>query len=217
MMPMNLASSRQATRRAAAFLLLARFRGPGGPLRGTSPVNIEYRPIPEWPGYRAGSDGTIWSCWKIVGIGYCMGVRYVLSDTWKQLRPRKQKTGYLMLSLRRDGKTFGMLVHRLVLLAFEGPPPVGMEACHGDGNRAHNSRDNLRWDTRSRNQNDKITHGTIARGERNSNAKLTAESVLEIRRLLGSKTATAIGRMFGVGINCIKSVENGKTWKWLKQ
>jgi len=51
------------------------------------------------------------------------------------------------------------LVHRLVLEAFAGPCPDGMEACHGDGDPTNNRRLNLRWDTRSSNQLDTVRHG----------------------------------------------------------
>lgn len=52
------------------------------------------------------------------------------------------------------------LVHRLVLEAFVGPCPPGMETCHGNGNRLDNRLNNLRWDTSSNNERDKLQHGT---------------------------------------------------------
>lgn len=52
------------------------------------------------------------------------------------------------------------LVHRLVLEAFVGPCPEGMEGCHGDGDPTNNSLGNLRWDTATSNQLDKVRHGT---------------------------------------------------------
>lgn len=44
-----------------------------------------------------------------------------------------------------------VFVHRLVLTAFVGPCPDGMEACHGIGGATDNRAANLRWDTRSAN------------------------------------------------------------------
>lgn len=52
-----------------------------------------------------------------------------------------------------------MQVHRLVLTAFVGPCPDGLECCHWDDNPAHNCLGNLRWDTRSANQVDRIRNG----------------------------------------------------------
>ncbi|OCB56172.1 hypothetical protein A5722_14855 [Mycobacterium vulneris] len=51
-------------------------------------------------------------------------------------------------------------VHALVLAAFVGPRPDGLEACHGDGDPSNNHVDNLRWDTRSANVLDSVKHGT---------------------------------------------------------
>lgn len=51
-------------------------------------------------------------------------------------------------------------VSRLVLAAFVGPQPDGMEGCHNDGNPGNNRRGNLRWDTRSSNTKDAVEHGT---------------------------------------------------------
>ena len=43
-----------------------------------------------------------------------------------------------------DGKPVGKAVHILVLEAFVGARPDGMEGCHGDGNTENNSVRNLR-------------------------------------------------------------------------
>lgn len=51
-------------------------------------------------------------------------------------------------------------VHELMLTAFVGPCPDGMEGCHGDGNGTNNVLPNLRWDTRSENTLDRVRHGT---------------------------------------------------------
>src|SRR3970282_914182 len=39
-------------------------------------------------------------------------------------------------------------VHRLVLAAFVGPCPIGMEGCHDDGAPTNTRLRNLRWDTK---------------------------------------------------------------------
>ena len=51
-------------------------------------------------------------------------------------------------------------IHRLVLKAFVGPCPSGMEACHNNGDRTDNRLVNLRWDTKSANAFDRVRHGT---------------------------------------------------------
>lgn len=57
-------------------------------------------------------------------------------------------------------------VHVLVLEAFVGPRPDGCEGCHNDGNPLNNRADNLRWDTASANQRDRLAHGTHHYGNR---------------------------------------------------
>lgn len=66
-----------------------------------------------------------------------------------------------LLSGRRQA-----LVHRLVLEAFVGPEPGGMEGCHCDGDPANNRLENLRWDTPSGNTLDSVRHGTHPQARR---------------------------------------------------
>lgn len=67
--------------------------------------------------------------------------------------------GYRKISLYRDGRPSQKLVHRLVLEAFVGPCPEGMEGCHNDGDTTNNVLANLRWDTHSANNFDIVEHG----------------------------------------------------------
>lgn len=68
--------------------------------------------------------------------------------------------GHMRVTLRRDGARRTFSVHRLVMAAFVGPAPEGREVCHNDGDPGHNALDNLRYDTRSENQLDRVRHGT---------------------------------------------------------
>ena len=51
-------------------------------------------------------------------------------------------------------------IHQIVLEAFCGPCPDGMEVLHGNGIRTDNRLSNLRYGTRSENNADSIRHGT---------------------------------------------------------
>jgi hypothetical protein len=64
-------------------------------------------------------------------------------------------------------------VHRIVLEAFVGMCPEGMEARHLDGDRQNNHVSNLVWDVYVVNVSDRRAHGTDQVGDRNPNAKLT--------------------------------------------
>lgn len=59
--------------------------------------------------------------------------------------------GYPSVSLGASRKA---CVHTLVLLAFVGPRPDGMECCHWNGDPTDNRLQNLRWDTSSNNKKD---------------------------------------------------------------
>ena len=75
--------------------------------------------------------------------------------------------GRLRVSLSSPNGKSKKQVHRLVLEAFVGPCPEGMECCHWDDNPQNNHLSNLRWDTRSANRIDRLRTG------RDSNARKT--------------------------------------------
>ena len=74
-------------------------------------------------------------------------------------------------------------IHRLVMQAFIGECPEGMEVRHLDGNAQNNNLDNLAYSTHKVNIGDKVEHGTLINGEKHYNATLTNDNVLDIRRL----------------------------------
>lgn len=78
----------------------------------------------------------------------------------KVLVATPNKWGYLQVPLSKDGKVKRATVHRLVTMAFHGIPDDGQVCCHNNGVKADNRAANLRWDTRSANELDKLVHGT---------------------------------------------------------
>ena len=113
---------------------------------------------------------------------------------------------------RRNAKTYR--VHRLVLLAFVGPLPDGMESRHSDGNSLNNRISNLSYDTHQKNMNDRAAHGNHhIYGEENKKSKLTEEQVLEIRSCL--TPGIELARRFGVTKQSIYQIRWGKVWKHL--
>lgn len=136
------------------------------------------------------------------------------------LKPQKHTYGYRIVALSKKGKTQRYFVHRLVLLAFVGPAPDGMEACHDDGKRDNNRLENLRWDTRKNNNADKIKHATQQHGESHGGSKLTAEQIKIIRVRYakdgvknGGKLSTRMLAVeFGLSHGQIKRIINRKSW-----
>lgn len=175
----------------------------------TNITNVEYRMVEGFPGYRVGDDGSVWGC-RV----RCSGR---IGSRWHRLKPRPVN-GYQKLSLMRDRRKFDRYVQVLVLTAFRGPAPDGMQACHDDNDRANNQLSNLRWDTQSENEKDKKRHGTAAIGERQGAARLTVDDVRLIRDLhSGGCNTASIARTFGVGRTTIRRVLTGETWAHVKE
>ena len=123
-------------------------------------------------------------------------------------------TGYMQLQLSDKHRRSVCHVHRLVLEAFVGPAPIGMEGCHANGIRTDNRLSNLRWDTRKGNMADARKHGRTNRGERSPSAKLTREQVLAIRAAIG--TQREIASRFGISREQARDIRSGKRWGWLQ-
>ncbi len=68
------------------------------------------------------------------------------------LRTSPGEYGHLTVNLYRNGVARHHGVHRLVLEAFVGPCPEGMEGCHVNSDPGDNRLENLKWDTPKNNQ-----------------------------------------------------------------
>lgn len=122
--------------------------------------------------------------------------------------------GYRSVALWAGNEGERLYVHRLVLDAFDGPCPVGMECRHEDGDRLNPKLANLSWGTPKQNGEDRVAHGNQARHERHGMAKLTADDVREIRRLLGTMSQRAIAKRFGVDPSLISRLHTGDRDMW---
>lgn len=131
------------------------------------------------------------------------------------LKNRAQKSGHVSVNLCRHAIASNHLVHRVVLKAFVGPPPPGMEACHyPDRDPANCNLDNLRWDTRKRNHADKRAHGTSNAGSAHPLAKVTES---DVRDMFAYKAAGITQRLiaFSYGISEAQAsrIFSGKRWR----
>jgi hypothetical protein len=136
------------------------------------------------------------------------------------INPFSRRDDYLRVSLYGDDNhQKEKMVHQLVLTAFVGPKPVGMETRHRDGNRQNNRLDNLMWGSSSENNgHDKRLHGTLLLGEKTNSVRLTAEQVQTIRELHAAKSKVHWGveklaAQYGVHASTIRRVANGTWWK----
>lgn len=110
---------------------------------------------------------------------------------------------------RQSGRMF--YVHRLVLEAFVGPSPPGMEAGHMDGIRSNNALENLRWITSRENAQDRDRHGTTMRGESHWRTRLTDEAVRYIRS--SPKGIRVLAVELGVAFSQVSAIRRGLSWK----
>lgn len=114
-------------------------------------------PVPEYEGYYEVSDhGNVRSVDR--KIIHSNGITRTFPG--RVLKKWQDKGGYWKVGLSKNGELHFRMVHRLVLSAFVGQCPKGMEGCHNDGNPGNPHLGNLRWDTYSNNQKDRRMHGT---------------------------------------------------------
>ena len=126
----------------------------------------------------------------------------------------RHRCGYLRIDIRSGGKRFTMMVHRLVLAAFVGPCPAGMECRHLDSNPTNNHISNLQWAFPVTNAADKVPRGTVPIGVKHGQAKLNDEKVREIRGLRAQGwSLRKIGRQFGVDHTEVDNILRGRNWK----
>ena len=131
---------------------------------------------------------------------------------------------YLFVSLytppHRTPRAVG--VHRLVLEAFVGPCPPGMECRHLNDDPRDNRLENLAWGTKQQNYADRVRLGngndvTCERGERRYNAKLTEQAVRDIRAARRQGVPLKVlSQRHRVNEACVSAVATGRSWKHVK-
>lgn len=182
----------------------------------SSEIVVEYRNLDHigYPGYRAGSDGSVWSLWRTCPKGRFM------STIWRQMKISRQKTrnsgrAYCYLNLTDPhGKVTTYKLHRLILLAFVGPRPAGMQCRHKDRNPANNALSNICWDTPAANREDNRIGDRYQRGSEHPASELTEEKVRQIRAKYAQKfLQRELAEEFGVSVPTISLVVNRKIWR----
>lgn len=122
--------------------------------------------------------------------------------------------GYPQVGLTRDGKKLTKSVHRLVCRAFHGPPPLGCETAHLDGDRGNARAENLIWATSAENNQHKRLHGTHQAGARHPRARLSVQQVADIReRAAGGERHKSIAEAHGTHRKYVGKIIRGERWK----
>jgi hypothetical protein len=112
-------------------------------------------PVVGWEGFYEVSDqGQVRSLDRVVAFGLQQRLA-----RGRILKPGRDNHGVLFVNLSADGRHRVRRVHVLLLEAFVGPRPPGLDGCHWDDDSENNRLANLRWDTKSANARDKIRNG----------------------------------------------------------
>lgn len=164
--------------------------------------NPAWKPIPKYVGvYEVSHNGE---------------VRRVDRKAFRTLKPYKNTHGYLIVSLSLNGQVKDYSVHSLVLKAFVGDCPDGLEINHINGVRDDNNLNNLEYVTRSDNhlhRTQVLRHGI---GETNP---MTSLKDIEVDRIRGlyrdGLTQKQIAKMYSTTREVISRIVLGKTWKHL--
>lgn len=177
--------------------------------------SVEWKPIEGYEGiYTVSAEGVVRSLQRIAEPG-----SHGRNKT-RDLKSAYNSSGYALVVLNKNGVRSSQYVHRLVLEAFIGPCPWGLEACHGNGNRKDNRAANLRWDTAKANCADRSKHGNwaVAKGEHCYNAVLTEEDVKQIlRATTNGDSAQTLAKQYSVSKGTIYDIRQGRRWKHITQ
>lgn len=131
---------------------------------------------------------------------------------WPYTRPSR---GYAAIII--EGRRMPTTRYLCEIMYGKPPTDARYDAAHscGNGKGGCVTKRHLRWATRTENLSDRIGHGTVPRGRRNGQSKLTESDVREIRRLAGKCTARELAERFPVKVDQIQKIQQRKWWAWL--
>lgn len=155
----------------------------------------EWRDVPGYDGY-----------YQISSHGNIRSIR-------KEMKPVDNSRGYLRVGLVKNKTYKWRSIHSLVIEAFIGPRPDGMQVEHIDHNKKNNFVGNLRYCTPKENTARNFVDGNSLVGEDHPNHKLTSDQVRQIKANEGKIGQKAMARKYGVSRRAISMILKGRTWK----
>lgn len=163
------------------------------------------------PDHEITSNGDIWVKERVIN---CNGTKRVYKA--KKATVNIGNNGYIMCTVRYNGKVKGFSLHRTLGILFIPNPENLPIVHHKDGNKQNNRISNLEWSTSVRNVRHALNTGLTSRkkGINHPKTKLNPEKAKEILELvaLGNMSYNNIGQIFGVSGSTVKDVMNGKIW-----
>lgn len=177
-----------------------------------------WKPVPGYPEYEIGSHGRVRRC-RSVG-------RWAAGHI---LRPGRARSGHLYVMLTSpDRRVRKQFVHRLVALAFIGPPPFeGAMVLHHDDCPTNNRPANLYWGDHRQNVRDaklnrkspsEVSQRGAQPGSANSSSVLNEDDVRQILRYLAMGLCGAcVARLYDVRKETIYAIAKGRSWRHLQR
>jgi HNH endonuclease len=168
----------------------------------------EWRVVQDFPDYEVSNDGLVR---RRVASSSPRGPTIKAGFIYK---PLGRAGAYLYVSLVNGKTRKNVSIHVLVATAFIGARPPGLLVAHWDRNRHNNRASNLRWATQKENLSDRERHGTVLRGTKHHQAKLTEADVLAIRAARKESGASfpVLGSRFGISASTAQRICSGRTW-----
>lgn len=148
-------------------------------------------PVVGHPGYEVSDHGRVRSLDRVV---VCVDGRK-LSYRGQMLKLREEAGYHKVCLSRRQWRK----VYLLVLEAFVGPRPPGMVGCHRDDVGTNNRLTNLRWDTISSNQKDRVRNGRNEHANKThcpQNHPLSGANLVPSQLLAGKRGCLACNRAY---------------------
>lgn len=165
-------------------------------------VNITLPKVNNWV------DIPDYSDYKINEIGEIKSFKRYKNGIYKS--PYMDKDGYLCVSLRKDGKSKGEKVHRLVAKTFIENPNNLPQVNHKNGHKLDVSKDNLEWCDNLHNQRHAWNNDL-------KTVKLKTQDVKEIKLLIKQgMTNVEISKKFNVDPSTVSNIRTSRIWKDIK-
>lgn len=163
-----------------------------------------WKSIPGFEGqYEVSSMGRVRSLDRTVTVRAGVKSGYLQQRKGAILRPGKNtKQGHVTVSL---GRRNSLNVHRIVMLAFKGPCPHGLEVLHINGKAADNRLSNLRYGTRRENNLDIGAHGR---------RKISVAQARAIKKHINRSEASALklAAKYKISRSYVWQIWQGKQW-----
>lgn len=179
-------------------------------LKNSILVKKGYMMIEEWRNI-GGYEGL----YQVSNMGRVKSIHYYHGTYERIMKPGKINSGYLVVSLCKDGKTKGHLVHRLVAQAFLDNTDNLTEVNHKDENPLNNSVGNLEFCDRKYN----VNYGTGNQRRAKTLSRTVYQYTMDGELVKEWKSLMEIERSMGFSVGNISQCCNGQRktaygYKW---